>query len=79
MGWGGAKGWVVAPASHSFVLPHTRSALHDGGNFLTPSPPFGALRSPALSRKTLLFINFPTASKNFLVKLFSLIKIYLKL
>ena len=79
VGWGGAKGWVVALASHSFVLPHTRSALHDGGNFLTPSPPFGALRSPALSRKTLLFINFPTASKNFLVKLFSLIKIYLKL
>ena len=79
VGWGGAKGWVVAPTPHSFVLLHTRPALHDGENFLNSSPPFGALQSPASSRKTLLLINLPTASKKNLVKFFSLIKIYLKL
>ena len=57
IGRGGAEGWVFVLASHGFVLPHPRSAPHDGENFLTSSPPLGALRSPTPPHKTLLFVN----------------------
>ena len=77
--WGkvGPKDGVFVPVPHSFVLRHPRPALHDGENFLTPSPPLGALQSPASSRKTLLFVNLPYNQYNFFN--ISLIKIYLKL
>ena len=45
MGQGEVEGWGLRP----------RPTPHDGKNFLTPSPTLGALRSPAPSRKTLLF------------------------
>ena len=67
MGWGGVgpKDGVFVPALYSFVLSHYRLAPHDGENFLTPSPPLGALRSPVPPRKTLLSINFPYNQYNF--------------
>ena len=53
---------------------------HDGENFLTPSPPLEALRSPAPPRKTLPFVDLPTTiTFFFLIKHISLTKIYLKL
>ena len=40
VGEGGVEGWV--PALLDFVLLYSRPTPHDGENFLTPSPPFGA-------------------------------------
>ena len=45
MGQGGAKGWALCPGPAWF--------------YLAPFPPLGAPRSPASSRKTLLFVNLP--------------------
>ena len=61
----GPKDGVFIPTLHGFVLPNLRPAPHERGKFLTPSPPFGALRSPAPSRKTLLFVNFSYNYSNF--------------
>ena len=55
----GPKDGVFVPGPYSFVLPHPHLAPHDGEYFLTPSPPLGAPRNPALPRKTLLFVNLP--------------------
>ena len=73
MGQGGAKGWGfrLCPARFCLApsLPHP--APHDKENFLIPSPPLGALRSPAPPCKTLLFVNFPYNKYNFFkLKLF---------
>ena len=62
--WGGAgsKDGIFVPAPHGFFLPHPRSALHDGENFLPhlrPLRPREDPRSPALRRKTLFLVNFP--------------------
>ena len=59
-GRGVLKDGVFAPAPHDFVLPNPHPASHDRKNFLTPSPPNGAPRSPALPCKTLLLVNLPT-------------------
>ena len=58
-GKAGPKDEGFVPTPHGFVLPHPHPALHDGKNFLTPSPPLGVPRSPAPFRKTLLFVNLP--------------------
>ena len=56
------------------------SASHDRENFLTSFPPFGTLRSPIPSYKTLFLINLLTIiTIFFFIKPISLIKIYLKL
>ena len=64
MGRGGAgpKDGIFAPAPHGFLLPHPRSAPHDGENFLPhprPLRPHEDPQRPALPRKTLFLINFP--------------------
>ena len=59
-GGAGPKDGIFAPAPHGFVFIHPRPAPHNGENFLTPPPPFGAPRSPAPPRKTLLFVDLPT-------------------
>ena len=74
MGRGKAEGRGIRPCPHSFVLPHPRPALHDGKNFLTPSPPH-----EALSHLVKLYLICTMTSTIFLMKPISLIKIYLKL
>ena len=55
-------------------------APHDRDNFITPSPPLGAPRSPTLSHKTLLLLLICLITSTiFLMKPISLIKIYSKL
>ena len=46
IGRGGAKGWGLHPRPAWFILPHPCPVSYDGENFLTPSPPLGALQSP---------------------------------
>ena len=62
MGWG--------PRMRSSFLSHMILfcpilALYNGKNFLTPSPPLGALQSSSLPRKTLLFLNLSYNQYNF--------------
>ena len=62
MGRGGVEGWGLRPCPAWFCL---NPCPHDGENFFTPSPPLEALRSPASSHKTLLFVNLLTTSTIF--------------
>ena len=66
LAWKAANGLHPHPAW--FCLTLSPPLPHDGENFLVPSPSLGVLQSPAPPRKTLI-----------LIKLVSLIKIYLKL
>ena len=74
IGWGEAKGWVLhpylcpSPTLYSFVLPRLHPALHTGKNFLAPSLPLGASRSPVSPRKILLFVDLTTTITNFFNK-----------
>ena len=63
------------------VLPYPRPASHDGENFLTPSTPLRAPRSPTPPHpvKFYFLLICPTTSTIFLMKPILLIKIYLKL
>ena len=79
MGRGGAKRWGLCPRLYGFVLPHPHPVPNDGENFLTPSPPLGASRSPASPVKLYFLLICPTTSIIFLMKPISMIKIYLKL
>jgi len=56
-GRGGFEGWGLRPRPAWFCL--TLSPPHPayGKNFLSPSPPLGAPRSPAPPRNTLLLVN----------------------
>ena len=78
-GRGGAKGWGIRPCPAWFCLAPSSSRLHDGENFLTPSPPLGGPWSPALPYPVKLYFLLicPTTSTIFLMKHISLIKIYL--
>ena len=61
--WGAGgvlKDGVFAPAPHDFVLSNPHPVSHDRENFLAPSPPNGAPRSPAPPCKTLLLVNLST-------------------
>ena len=64
MGWGGAESGIFAPILHGFVLLYSRLRK----NFIVPSSPLGAPRSPTLSHKILLLINFPITITIFLNK-----------
>ena len=55
----GPKNRVFVPALHGFIVPHFHPAQHNGENFLTTSPPFGAPRNPVPPRKTLFYVNLP--------------------
>ena len=72
MGRSGAEGWGLCPVPYGFVLPHPRPTPHDGENFFTPFPPFGAPPHPI---KLYFLLICPTTSTIFLMKPISLIKI----
>ena len=62
MGRGESEGCYLRSRPAWFYLtlfpPHPTS--HDRENFLAPSPPLGAPRSPTPPRKALLLVNLPT-------------------
>ena len=58
---GGAEGWGLHPHPTWFYLAPSPPCPtpHDRENFLTPSPPLGALQSSVSHHKILLFVNLP--------------------
>ena len=79
--WGeaGLKDEVFAPALHGFVLFHSRPTPHNRKNFPAPSPPLGPRKSSSYPVKLYFLLICLQLLQLFLIKLDSLIKIYLKL
>ena len=77
----GPKDGVFVPAPHGFVLPHPRPAPpRMTGNTFSPHPrPLGPREALPHPIKLYILLICPTISAIFLMKLISLIKIYLKL
>ena len=81
-GSGAGRGWRMgfSPLPRIVLSCPIIAPLHDRKFFFTPFPPLGAPQNPTPTCKTLLLVNLPTTiTIFFLIKLISLIKIYLKL
>ena len=83
MGRGGAglKDGVFVPAPHGFILPHPRPVppRMTGNTFSPHLRPLGPREAPPHPVKLYFLLICLTTSTIFLMKLISLIKIYLKL
>ena len=77
----GSNDRVFIPAPHGFVLPHSRPASpRMTWNIFSPhSRPLGPRKALSYPVKLYFLLICPTISTIFLMKLISLIKIYLKL
>ena len=79
MGRGGVKDEIFVPASHGFILPHPRLAPYDGETFSPHPRPLGHPEALPHLVKLYFLLICPIISTIVLMKLISLIKIYLKL
>ena len=79
MGQGGVEDGVFAPVPYGFVLPYPYSVPHNRENFLASSSLIGAPRSLPYPVKLYFLLICLTTIAIFLIKLVSLIKLFLKL